>query len=455
MRVLFVTWPAAAHLFPAVPLAWALQAAGHQVRVVSHPALAHAVTSAGLTAVPLGDAATLPEPLGAGRPVPAETAERLARLTEALDLTGRDRQLWAYHRDFLLPAARDFQPESARPADPHPALDGLVGFCTAWQPDLVLWDPTMPAAAVAAEVVGAAHARFLWGPDFFGWAAERHAAAAERLGAAAVGEDPLTAMVRPMAERHGLPVTDALRYGRWSVDPLLDRLRLPTRQRTVRMRWVPYTGSGVLPDWLREPPARPRVAITLGASVRAWSTESALLTNRVLEMVDGLDVEVVATLDASQRAQAERIPDNVRTVDYVPLTELLPTCTAVIHHGGHGTLCAALAHRLPQLVVMDPRAPMEAPMTGRFLALSGAGTGVRADTRSGEVLREGLRRLITEPSFRSAADGLYQDLLAAPGPAETVPVLERLTRHGRRRNAAPPAPPAPAATSAARLGGTP
>ncbi|NEE11356.1 DUF1205 domain-containing protein, partial [Streptomyces sp. SID7499] len=110
------------------------------------------------------------------------------------------------------------------------------------------------------------------------------------------------------------------------------------------------------------------VAITLGSSIRAWGRDSALLVNRVLEMVDGLDIEAVATLDASQLAVADRIPDNVRTVDYLPLTELLPTCSAVIHHGGHGSFGAALVNRIPQFVVMDPGYPMEAPITGRFLS---------------------------------------------------------------------------------------
>lgn len=443
MRVLLTTWPAATHLFPFVPIAWALRAAGHEVRVACHPALAEAVTDAGLTAVPMGEPDRLPEPLGAGRPLPPATADGLAELTGAMDLAGHDSYVWSYHRDYLLAALRDFQPETARPGDPQPAVDGLVGVCRAWRPDLVLWDPVMPAAAVAAEATGAAHARLLWGPDFFAWAGARHpdhrpgTGTSPAAGPADEGrrsaEDPLTAAVRPMAERYGLETTDELRYGQWTVDPLPEPLRLPDGRRpAVPVRWVPYTGRTVLPDWLAAPPERPRVALTLGASVRVWSQDSALLVSRVLEMVEGLDIEVVATLDKSQLAQAGPVPGNVRTVDYVPLSELLPTCAAMVHHGGHGTLLAGLAAGLPQLVVMDPRYPMEAPLTGRFLARSGAGSGVRADRRTGAELREGLSRLLAAPSFRGAAEALRGELLAAPSPAEIVPVLERLTRRHRR-----------------------
>src|SRR5439155_21515525 len=54
MRVLFTTFPLDAHLFSFVPLAWSLRAAGHEVRVASHPRLANSITAAGLTAVPCG-----------------------------------------------------------------------------------------------------------------------------------------------------------------------------------------------------------------------------------------------------------------------------------------------------------------------------------------------------------------------------------------------------------------
>lgn len=434
MRVLFCTWPAAAHLYPSVPMARALHDAGHEVRVISHPSLLDTIDATGLTGVSLGDERTLPQPLGAGRPIAPDTYADLVRLTESLGLDGYDRYVWTYYRDYMLPAVRDFQPEGAPAGAPQLALDALVGFCRSWRPDLVLWDPTMPAAGVAARVSGAAHARILWGPDLCGWAHEQYTRCAKLSDDALLPEEPMVSSVRPMAERYGLPLTDDLLFGQWTVDPVLERMRLPTAVRTVSMRWEAYAGPAVLPEWLKEPPARPRVAITLGSSIRAWGRDSALLVNRVLEMVDGLDIEAVATLDASQLAVADRIPDNVRTVDYIPLTELLPTCSAVIHHGGHGSFGAALVNRIPQFVVMDPGYPMEAPLTGRFLSRSGVGTGVRVDRHTGVELRAGLSRLLTSPSFRDAAAELYTDLLTAPEPSEIIPVLERLTRHHQSRD---------------------
>ncbi|MGW1290379.1 activator-dependent family glycosyltransferase, partial [Streptomyces sp. NPDC002586] len=55
MRILFATFAVKTHLHPQIPIAWALRAAGHDVRVASQPDLAPDITGAGLTAVPVGD----------------------------------------------------------------------------------------------------------------------------------------------------------------------------------------------------------------------------------------------------------------------------------------------------------------------------------------------------------------------------------------------------------------
>ena len=54
MRVLFVSLSEKSHVYLMVPLAWALSAAGHDVRVASYPLAVETITRAGLTAVPVG-----------------------------------------------------------------------------------------------------------------------------------------------------------------------------------------------------------------------------------------------------------------------------------------------------------------------------------------------------------------------------------------------------------------
>ena len=55
MKVLFCAPSAFAHLIPLVPLAGALQGAGHEVRVATHPEMTGAVRAMGLTAAAAGE----------------------------------------------------------------------------------------------------------------------------------------------------------------------------------------------------------------------------------------------------------------------------------------------------------------------------------------------------------------------------------------------------------------
>ncbi|MER7624967.1 nucleotide disphospho-sugar-binding domain-containing protein [Streptomyces sp. NPDC126503] len=451
MRVLFTVWPATAHLYPIVPLAWALQSAGHDVRIAAHPAMAPVITSVGLTAVPLGDPAAVPPPRAANRPLSAEAEQRLDRLTERLDLDADGQYAWGAFRRFMIPCLRDFHPADASPSDPMPAVDELVAHARSWRPHLIVWDPCWPSAAVAARVSGAAHARLLWGLDYFAWAGETLAARRAALGpdAPAFGENPLVEAVRPVAERYGVDVDDELLYGQWTVDPIPAPMRLPTRVRTVPLRWVPFTGTGPLPDWLRNPPERPRVALSLGVSVRKFFKDGADRVEALLDAVAGLDADVVATLDADQLDGLPPLPGNVRTVDYVPLNQLLPTTSAIIHHGGIGTFAAAAAFGVPQLVndeesefvVVDDHGThstfrerhMDAPPTSAYVRRRGAGLSLDRHTQSTAEMRERIRRVLREDSFRAGAAGIHDDLLATPSPHDLVPVLERLTaRHAAR-----------------------
>jgi len=54
MRVLFTTWAWPSHYQPLVPLAWALRAAGHEVRMTSQPSLMSTMLASGLPATAVG-----------------------------------------------------------------------------------------------------------------------------------------------------------------------------------------------------------------------------------------------------------------------------------------------------------------------------------------------------------------------------------------------------------------
>ncbi|WBB78699.1 DUF1205 domain-containing protein [Micromonospora sp. WMMD882] len=436
MRVMLAVWPAIAHLYPSVALGWALKSAGHEVRVVSGPAVADAVTRAGLTAVSLGD--DLPPTIGAGSAEMRGLAqERYGDSAEAMGLTDPDeRYPWDFFRNYMLPCVWNFHPEDPETAVADSGVEQLVKLAEGWQPDLIIWEPCWPSAAVAAKVVGAAHARLLWGHDMFAWSHDRWVAS-RALPGSPLGEDPVSAYVRPIAERYGFDVDDELKFGQWTIDPTPTPMRLPTRRSVVSMRWEPYNGAAVLPEWLYDAPTRPRVALCLGASMRefgkgAEDLAAAIhsLISDMFDMLGDLDVEVVATLNEAQLSGVRRVPDNVRVIEYIPLDVLLPTCSAFIHHGGVGTWAAAVPYQVPQVIPVEIWG-IESPVTGPYMASRGAGIAFNRAEQSVDDMRKQLLQVLQDPSYREGAARVHQDWLSMPSPHDLVPMLERLTAHHR------------------------
>ncbi|WP_165984157.1 activator-dependent family glycosyltransferase [Streptomyces sp. YIM 98790] len=426
MRILIAAWPSTTHVFPVVPLAWALRAAGHDLRVACYPSMAEAVAGAGLTAVVLGEGEQLP-----AKPPPADEA-KLDRLAEALALDAYESRIWRFLRHRILPVMRKYFLETERAPGNRPMVDDLVSFARRWQPELVLWDGSFFGAPIAARSCGAAHARLQIAVDYWAWLRQlfRERAASRLPGA---GDDPLTELMRPMARRFGFDADEEMLLGQWTVDPIPEPMRLPVGVRTVSVRPVPYNGNAAVPAWLQEPPVKPRVCLTAGLSGRERHIASGISIGELLGMVADMDIEVVATLNAGQLHPEEKLPDNVRVVEYLPLHLLLPTCSAVIHHGGPGTMGAAIAAGVPQLVTgmltaWDSGASAPA---ARYVSERGAGLAVDGDQFSAGTMKHQLARLLAEPSFQAGARRLHDDMLAVPSPVDIVPVLERLTARHR------------------------
>lgn len=427
MRVLFTIFPATAHLYPVVPLAWALQSAGHEVVVASpegvvDPKVIANITAAGLTAVSLGGKEELTASLA-----PLIAGAGPNRPTLALDPD--DENAWLSARAVLGGMFNAYYPPEASEGGRRPILDTLVELARNWRPDLVLWDPLAPTGAVAARACGAAHARLLFGMDNIGLIRSRmrQQQAEPSTGPA---EDPWMPWLGPVLERYGLDFSEETWVGQWTLDLTQSRMRNPLDLAYVPVRRVPYNGAATLPDWLHSRPERPRAVLTLGVSRRLLAgRHSGFPMREFFDSVSGLDVELVATLNGEQLAAVGTLPDNIRAVEYVPLNQVLPTSSAIIHHGGGGTFAAAVAFKVPQFVVPVPM--WDEMVTARYVARRGAGLVADPASIDVDVMQKDLVRLLEEPSFQLGARGLYEDMLAAPAPKDVVPVLERLTAEHR------------------------
>jgi len=156
VRVLFVSLPEKSHLYCMVPLAWAMTAAGHEVRVAAPPAFVPAVVGAGLTAVPLGSDGVIHE-LAKEAPDSQDYPTSNWSRCEPGEVTWEE-----IHERYALSVPYGFALYNDH------LLDDLVALAREWRPDLVVRDPLAFAAGVAAHVVGARQIRLLWSLDVWG-----------------------------------------------------------------------------------------------------------------------------------------------------------------------------------------------------------------------------------------------------------------------------------------------
>jgi glycosyltransferase (activator-dependent family) len=412
VRVLFATYPEKTIFQPMVPLAWALRAAGHEVLVASQPSFMDMITQAGLTAVPIGRQHTNSlRRLTQAYPQRAE--EERDGLPSPYDAVTQENPDWA-----TMCAGYRNVVDTWHKLNNFPLMAGLVDFARAWKPDLVIWEPHTYAAPLAALASGAAHGRLLWSVDIFGVTRDLF------VRGKAGPEDPLADWLGGYARKYGFDFTEELVTGQFSIDPLPDSLRMDVGLHCLPMRYVPYGGPAVVPAWLRTPPERPRVALTLGTSATEIFAGYKVSVQEILTALSDLDIEVVATVAESEQRKLERVPDNARVVSFVPLNDLSPTCSVVINHAGPGTFLSTAIHGVPQLGLPWEFDELElAPRVTRH----GAGLMLSGDEVTGERVRDQVLRLLHEPAFGTRAEQLRDEVLAMPAPSRLVGELEQLT----------------------------
>ncbi|MEU1900361.1 activator-dependent family glycosyltransferase [Nocardiopsis dassonvillei] len=415
MRVLFATQAERTHFLGLVPLAWALRAAGHEVRVASQPHLESVAAGAGLpfTAV--------------GRDHHFARISRDGRADRHLDFDMAEDRDEVLTWDHLLQGYRGVVTWWWRTVN-DPMFDDLVALCREWRPDLVVWEPSTYAAPVAAQACGAAHVRHLWSVDLFSRVRRTFLA---RMGErpASEREDPLAAWLGARAARYGVDFSETLVHGQATVEQVPAPLRVdtPAHLDYLPVRYVPYNGRAVVPHWLRTPPTRPRIGLSLGTTAALRLGGYTVDVATLLEGLAELDVEVVATLPAHEQAKLGTVPGNARLVEYVPLHALAPTCAAMVTHGGPGTVLTGLAHGVPQL--LSPNARMfDIPVLAGLVEAAGAGRVVDPDRLDAATVTAGVRALLEDPRHTRAAHALRARMDAMPSPADLAHTLTGLTR---------------------------
>jgi MGT family glycosyltransferase len=143
---------------------------------------------------------------------------------------------------------------------------------------------------------------------------------------------------------------------------------------------------------------------------------------RIADALAGLPVHGLMTLGEMLPANALRLPANVEVRAFVPHATLLPRASLVVTHAGLGTVMAALAHGVP-LVCM----PMGRDQDSNARRVQALGAGLTLSVDAGvEELRRAVAEVLETPSYREAARALQAGLASAPGAGGAAEELVRL-----------------------------
>jgi MGT family glycosyltransferase len=119
-------------------------------------------------------------------------------------------------------------------------------------------------------------------------------------------------------------------------------------------------------------------------------------------------------------------PDNVTVTRWVRHADVLPHCSAVITHGGHGTVMKALIAGVP--LVLVPLGRDQPDNAGRVVHAD-AGIRLRKNA-SASALRTAIGRVIEDPRYRAAAQRMAARLASEREDNRAVDELEQVAACG-------------------------
>lgn len=380
-RFLVVVPPLTGHVNPTVAVGHALASRGHEVAWVGYPTAIGRLLPSGATLLPLDET-----PL-------AQAGEVRARADSARGLLAF-KQLW---EDFFVPLARWMRPgvdaaaERYRPDVMWVDQQAFAGALVARQRELTWATSATTSARLADSLIEL--------PKVQTWVEGQWAALEREAGLPAVPEPDLSPRRVILFSTEALAGTGRFPPQTAFVGPALEG----------REDATPFAFESM--------GARPRLLVSLGT---VNSERGAPLYRVLREALGGQAVHVIVAAPPEQVGQAVA---NFQVQPRIPQLRVLPHVDAVLCHGGHNTVCEALAYGLP-LVVMPIRD--DQPVIAEQVVKAGVGLRLRFGRTRPDELRAAVNRVLTEPSFRAAAARVQDSFRAAGGARAAADALEAL-----------------------------
>jgi UDP:flavonoid glycosyltransferase YjiC (YdhE family) len=398
-RFLFVVPPLAGHVNPTVSVGRELADRGHAVAWTGHPEVVPDLIGPDATFLPVADA------------VPRDVLEAVVERSAGLRGPAALRFLW---RDVLMPLA-------------HTMLAGTDAAVAGFRPDALVVDQQALAGAAVAERRG------------LPWATSATTSAELTDPLATMGKvgDWVQGQIHGFLAAAGLATGHAARIDprfsphlllAFSTPALVGDIAVPPQTAFVGPSITARPDPTPFPwEWLDE--RRPLVVVSLGTL--NWQDGERFFA-RAVEALAASDVQGVVVAPPDMVGAP---PANVLVRPRIPQLALLARSSAVVTHGGHNTVCEALAHGLP--LVVAPIRDDQPIIAGQVVA-AGAGVRVKFGRVSAEGLRAAIDLVLTDPDHRAAAARVQASFAAAGGAPAAAWHLERLVSTSSRGAVSPP-----------------
>lgn len=368
MRILFCNHPGLSHFLPLAPLAWAFRAEGHEV-LVSIADCAAAAAGSGL---------------------------EIVDVAPDFDMNAINEWMAKEHPDLMAAMATTPMVEleywaAGLAAVNRPLVPGNIALADDWQPDLVVYDQANTVGLLVADRCGVP-------------------AVQQNMGSFSTGRthEAIAAHLADLCAHYGVTASGPGLSLETYPPSLLSR-----QAEGSFMRWVPYNGGTVVPGRLPAPPDGPRIAVSLGTTELEMFGLGSLAS--IVEAAARVDADFVLAVGDVDLEPLGELPPNIRRVGWTPLSALLRTCTALIHHGGGGNMLNAVAANIPQLIAHDPANLMHeltyAAVRERHIGLVAPSDHVDAATIETLIADEGIRRATSE---------VHTENRSLPAPAATA-----------------------------------
>jgi zeaxanthin glucosyltransferase len=236
---------------------------------------------------------------------------------------------------------------------------------------------------------------------------------------------PIYAVVNRQRKAWGLK---PLNHATEALSPLAQITQLPEGLEFTtsdRPRNLHYTGPFV--DKQQRPPidfpwhqldGRPLVYASLGT----LQNGSEALFRTIAESCAGLNAQLVLSLGGGlDPSRLGTLPGNPVVVRYAPQLELLKKAAAVITHAGLNTVLESLAEGVPLVAV-----PLgnDQPGVAARVAAKGAGIVIPRSKLNARRLRNGVRSVLEEASYREAAQTLQTAMQKIDGLEKAADIIE-------------------------------